>query len=90
MSGQGLPSLGLTSPVNRPQKLGASADAKKEAAIFRDLKDDPGTTSLASNFLRKNWNIGIESLPFHTHDLSLFDSKTEKSNYAALFKLYDK
>ncbi len=72
------------------QKLGLRDESKKEAAIFRDLKDDPAVTSLASNFLRKNPNIGNESLPFHTHDLILFETKKEKSNYAALFGLDNK
>ena len=72
------------------QKLGMRDEAKKEAVIFRDLKDDPGVTSLASSFLQKNWNIGIESLPFHTHDLTIFDTKKQKSDYSAAFRLSDK
>ena len=72
------------------QKLGMRDEAKKEAIIFRDLKDDPGVTSLASNFLQKNWNIGIESLPFHTHDLAIFDANKQKSNYSAVFRLAEK
>ena len=72
------------------QKLGLRDEAKKEAIIFRDLKDDPGTTSLASSFLQKNRNIGIESLPFHKHDLTIFDDKTQKSNYSAAFRLIEK
>lgn len=63
------------------QKLGMREDAKKEAAIFKDLKDDPQVTSLASNFLQANWNIGNESLPFHTHDLKTFQSVWEKTSY---------
>ena len=72
------------------QKLGMRDEAKKEAIIFRDLKDDPGVTSLASNFLQKNWKIGIESLPFHTHDLTRFDANKQKSDYSAVFKLSEK
>ncbi len=72
------------------QKLGMRDEAKKEAVIFRDLKDDPGVTSLASNFLQKNWNIGIESLPFHTHDLTIFDVNKQKTDYTAMFRLSDK
>ncbi len=72
------------------QKLGMRDEAKKEASIFRDLKDDPSVSALASNFLRKNSEIGVESLPFHTHDLSLFDPAKEKSNYLALFNFLRK
>ena len=48
------------------QKLGMREEARKEAAIFKDSKDDAQVTSLASNFLQANWSIGNESLPFHT------------------------
>jgi tetratricopeptide (TPR) repeat protein len=72
------------------QKIGMTAEAKKEAIIFRDLKEDPGATPLASSFLQKNTNIGTESLPFHSHDLKLFDPEKEKSSYLALFKIYEK
>ncbi len=72
------------------QKLGMHEEAQKEAMIFRDLKDDPSVSSLAGTFLRKNSNIGAESLPFHTHDLNLFDPGKEKSNYLALFDLNKK
>lgn len=68
------------------QKLGLREDAKREAAIFKDLKDDPTVTSLASNFLQTNWNIGNESLPFHTHDLSPFNSSMEKTDYIVAIK----
>ncbi|MDQ6785371.1 MAG: tetratricopeptide repeat protein [Acidobacteriota bacterium] len=68
------------------QKLGERDEAKKEAAIFKDLKDDPSVTSLASNFLQTNWNIGSESLPFHTHDLQPFQIGFEKTNYLAVMK----
>ena len=69
------------------QKLGMREQAKKEALIFKDLKDDPQVTSLASNFLQTNWNIGNESLPFHTHDLTLFESGWEKPDYLAFLGL---
>ncbi len=72
------------------QKLGMRDEAKKEAAIFRDLKDDPAATAVAGAFLQKYSNIGVESLPFHTHDLSQFNPEKEKSNYLALFKIYEK
>ncbi len=65
------------------QKLGRRDEAKKEAVIFKDLKDDPSVTNIASNFLQTNWNIGNESLPFHTHDLQPFNVAAEKTNYLA-------
>ena len=68
------------------QKLGMREESKKEAAIFKDLKDDPQTTSLAGNFLQKNVSIGNESLPFHTHDLKLFQPRWEKTNYLAFLR----
>ena len=68
------------------QKLGMRDDAKREAAIFKDLKDDPQVTSLASNFLQANWNIGNESLPFHTHDLTPFQTNQQKTEYLALLQ----
>lgn len=68
------------------QKLGERELARREAKIFQDLKDDPQVTSLASNFLQTNWNIGNESLPFHTHDLQPFDDKTEKTNILAFIR----
>lgn len=69
------------------QKLGDRETAKKEALIFKDLKEDPQTTSLASNFLQTNWNIGSESLPYHTHDLRPFQNKWEKVDYLAFLDL---
>ncbi len=72
------------------QKLGMRDEAKKVAIIFRDLKDDPGATSLASTFLQKNRSIAIESLPFHQHELVLFDAKKQKSDYSAVFMLSQK
>ncbi len=68
------------------QKLGMREESKKEAVIFKDLKDDPQVTSLASNFLQTNWNIGNESLPFHTHDLKLFKPGWEKPDYLAFLR----
>jgi len=65
------------------QKLGRRDDAKKEAVIFKDLKDDPSITNLAGNFLQSNSFIGTESLPFHTHNLNLFDQRAERSSYLA-------
>lgn len=68
------------------QKLGNREAAKHHAAIFRDLKDDPQVTSLASNFLQTNWNIGNESLPFHIHELKRFQPQFEKFDYLSLLK----
>lgn len=68
------------------QKLGMREEAKKEAVIFKDLKDDPQVTSLASNFLQANWSIGNESLPFHTHDLTPFQPNLQKEEYLALLQ----
>lgn len=63
------------------QKLGMREEAKKEAKIFQDLKEDPSVTALASNFLQTNWHIGNESLPFHTHDLKPFSENMQKMDY---------
>ncbi|MEP6903928.1 MAG: tetratricopeptide repeat protein, partial [Actinomycetota bacterium] len=68
------------------QKLGMRDEAKREAMIFKDLKDDPQVTSLASNFLQSNTNIGNESLPFHTHDLTPFQPTQQKTEYLALLQ----
>jgi tetratricopeptide (TPR) repeat protein len=68
------------------QKLGKRDEAKREAIVFKDLKDDPQVTSLASNFLQANWNIGNESLPFHTHDLTPFQPNQQKTEYLALLQ----
>ena len=66
------------------QKLGDRETARKEAKIFQDLKDDPQVTSLASNFLQANENIGNESLPFHAHELKPFSEAAQKQDYLAL------
>jgi tetratricopeptide (TPR) repeat protein len=68
------------------QKLGMREEARKEAKIFQDLKEDPAQTPLASNFLQTNWNVGNESLPYHTHDLKLFQTAWEKSDYVGKWK----
>lgn len=68
------------------QKLGRRDEAKKEALIFKDLKDDSSVTSLANDFLQSNSHIGNESLPFHAHDLKLFNLAWEKTNYLAVLK----
>ena len=66
------------------QKLGDRETARKEAKIFQDLKDDPQVTSLASNFLLANENIGNESLPFHAHELKPFSAEAQKTDYLAV------
>jgi tetratricopeptide (TPR) repeat protein len=68
------------------QKLGKRDEAKKESLIFKDLKDDPQVTALAGNFLQTNLNIGNESLPFHTHDLTPFQPNQQKTDYLALLQ----
>jgi tetratricopeptide (TPR) repeat protein len=53
------------------RKLGQIDEAKREAKIFADLKDDPGALALASQFLRKHPEMSNESVYWHVHDLSL-------------------
>lgn len=69
------------------QKLGMRDEAKKEAKIFQDLKDDPQVTALASNFLQANASIANESLPFHVHDLQPFQGAWQKTDYLAWLNL---
>jgi tetratricopeptide (TPR) repeat protein len=52
------------------RKLGRNEDARREAKIFADLKDDPGALSLANQFLRKHPEMSNESVYWHVHDLS--------------------
>ena len=52
------------------RKLGRTDDAKREAKIFADLKDDPGALSLANQFLRKHPEMSNESVYWHIHDLA--------------------
>lgn len=52
------------------RKLGRNDDARREAKIFADLKDDPGALSLANQFLRKHPEMSNESVYWHIHDLS--------------------
>ncbi len=68
------------------QKLGKREEAKKAAAIFKDLKDDTQVTALASNFLQDYRHIANESLPFHTHDLTPFQPNLQKEEYLALLQ----
>ncbi|HJZ81607.1 MAG TPA: tetratricopeptide repeat protein [Pyrinomonadaceae bacterium] len=52
------------------RKLGRTDEAKREAKIFADLKDDPGALSLANQFLHKHPEMSNESVYWHVHDLS--------------------
>jgi Tfp pilus assembly protein PilF len=66
------------------QKLGLKDEAREKAAFFRDLKDDPQAAPIASDFLQKNWDVGNESLPYHTHDLIPFQKIWERENYLSI------
>jgi len=52
------------------RKLGRNDDAKREAKIFADLKDDPNALALANQFLRRHPEMSNESVYWHVHDLS--------------------
>jgi Tfp pilus assembly protein PilF len=52
------------------RKLGMNEQARAEAKIFQDLKDDPGALPVASEFLRRHPEMKGESVPFHVHDLT--------------------
>jgi hypothetical protein len=52
------------------RKVGRTDDAKREAKIFADLKDDPGALSLANQFLHKHPEMSNESVYWHVHDLN--------------------
>ena len=52
------------------RKLGRTDDAKREAKIFADLKDDPAALSIANQFLRRHPEMSNESVYWHVHDLS--------------------
>jgi len=52
------------------RKLGKVDDAKREAKVFADLKDDPGALSLANQFLHKHPEMSNESVYWHVHDLN--------------------
>jgi tetratricopeptide (TPR) repeat protein len=66
------------------QKLRMREQAREKAILFRDLKSDPQTAPIANDFLQKNWDIGNESLPYHTHDLIPFQKVWEKENYLSI------
>jgi tetratricopeptide (TPR) repeat protein len=52
------------------RKLGMKEEAKREAKIFADLKDDPSALPLANMFLRKHPEMSNESVFWHVHDLT--------------------
>ena len=52
------------------RKLGMKDEAKREAKIFADLKDDPSATPIANTFLRRHPEMSNESVFWHLHDLS--------------------
>jgi Tfp pilus assembly protein PilF len=51
------------------RKVGRTEDARREAKVFADLKDDPGALSLANQFLRRHPEMSNESVFWHVHDL---------------------
>ncbi len=69
------------------QKLKMRKEAREKAILFRDLKDDPQTAPIANNFLQKNWDIGNESLPYHTHNLLPFQDSWEKQDYLSISEI---
>jgi Tfp pilus assembly protein PilF len=52
------------------RKTGMNDDARREAKIFADLKDDPGALPLANQFLHKHPEMSNESVYWHIHDLA--------------------
>lgn len=58
-------------------KLNQKEDALREQKIFADLKDDPRTTALASDFLQRNQAVGRRSLPYYVNVLQPFQEKWE-------------
>jgi Tfp pilus assembly protein PilF len=52
------------------RKLGLNDEARAEAKVFADLKDDPSALPLANEFLRRHPEMKGESVPFHVHDLA--------------------
>ncbi len=51
------------------RKLGMNDEARREAKIFADLKDDPSALTLANTFLRKHPEMSKESVFWHVHEL---------------------
>jgi len=52
------------------RKLGMKEEAKREAKIFAELKDDPSALPLSNMFLRKHPEMSNESVFWHVHDLT--------------------
>ncbi len=51
------------------RKLGMNDEARREAKIFADLKDDPAALPIAAEFLRRHPEMKGESVPWHVHSL---------------------
>jgi tetratricopeptide (TPR) repeat protein len=62
------------------RKLGLNDEARQEAKIFADLKDDPGALPVASEFLRRHPEMKGESVPWHVHDLNRPHRETANSD----------
>ena len=60
------------------RKLGRNEEARREAKIFADLKDDPSALSLANQFLHKHPEMSNESVYWHVHDLSRIPADESK------------
>ncbi|MGI8468864.1 MAG: tetratricopeptide repeat protein, partial [Pyrinomonadaceae bacterium] len=67
-------------------KLNRKDDALREQKIFADLKDDPRTTALASDFLQRNKAVGRRSLPYYVNVLQPFQEKWEILNPLAFLR----
>src|SRR2546423_6044178 len=52
------------------KKLGMNDEARREARIFADQKEDPSELPLANEFLRRHPEMSNESVFFHVHDLN--------------------
>jgi Flp pilus assembly protein TadD/mono/diheme cytochrome c family protein len=53
------------------RKLGMKEEAKREAKIFADQKDDPAAFPIANDFLHRHPEMSTESVPWHIHDLDV-------------------
>lgn len=53
------------------RRLGMKDQAKREAEIFADQKDDPTANTYALEFLRNHTELANESVPWHTHELEM-------------------
>ena len=52
------------------RRLHMNEEAKRQAVIYKDLKDDPTATPVANLFLQRNPLMKGESANYHIHDLS--------------------